>query len=490
MSDLLQRTPPHDLESERGVLGSILLRPQTIDDLSTRLEPEHFYDTAHQTLFDAMRALYQQQGRLDVLLLTNWLKDRNQFEQIGGAAGLAKISQAVPNAAHAIFYANHVRGKALLRAVLASATDTLIDAYNAEGMEPETVVEIAERRFTQLSLWRMNDDNVPRSIMRALTDTLAAMEQRRRDDYEGGVPTGFDLLDNRTGGWRPGNMIVVGGRPGNGKTALGLQMAYAAARENRPVMFYSLEMSEEELCLRLLSHVTRINGHRLRTSTGLRDSERELITERSGPLSLLPLYVQDDPMRTISQIASEARRQARTERGLGALFIDYMQLITPDRAGRGEKPSRQEQVAKMSRQIKQLAKDLQIPIVVLAQVGRDSAKQGRPPRLEELRESGAIEQDADMCVFIHRPRSEEPVANPAPSEGPTTAEHRDTETDCKLILAKNRMGPTAAIRVAFHRPTASFAEIEDDQQGHVAYDRSLPTQDRIDADPEDQETPF
>ena len=319
--------------------------------------------------------------------------------------------------------------------------------------------------------------------------TVEDIDRRQRGEFEAGIPSGFGALDSRTGGWQRENLIVVGGRPGNGKTALGIQLAYAAATEGRPVLFYSLEMSDTEVGLRLLSYRTRIDGYRLRNASNLSDSDRQLIVARAGEISQQPIDIQAEPIRTVTQIASEARRQARSDRGLGCLLIDYLQLITPD-IRRGEKPSRQEQVAQMSRQLKQLAKECEIPVIVLAQVNRQSAKDLRAPRLNELRESGAIEQDADMVLFVHRPRSEEAEANqsndPASDEPYEPGLDRNTENG-ELVLAKNRMGPTGTIKVRFHRPTATFLPAADERQERqndfADYgDSALPAGDRIDDD--------
>jgi len=450
MSEMLDRVPPHDFSAERAVLGSILLSPPLIDDLITEVEPEHFYSQEHQTLFASMRALYQEQARLDLLLLVNRLKRDGQYEEIGGAAKLAKISQETPIAYNAAYYARIVRGKALLRALLTGAQDTLIDAYNSAGLEPEQVLEFAERRFTQLSLWRVSSDNQPRSIQHVMHDARERIEARLRGDFDAGIPSPFDQLDGKTGGWQRANLIVIGGRPGNGKTALGLQLAYHAAHHGHPVLFFSLEMTHQELAERLLAQRTRIDGYRLRNATRLRDDERHLIEQVAGDLAQLPMAIQDDPTRTVTMITSESRRQARSDQGLGAIVIDYLQLITPE-TRRGEKPSRQEQVAQMSRQLKHLAKELNVPVIVLAQVNRQSAKEVRAPRLNELRESGAIEQDADMVVFVHRPKVESDQDTTGPNDNP------DGTENAILALAKNRMGPVGNVPVTFHNPTASFA---------------------------------
>jgi replicative DNA helicase len=454
---MLERTPPHNKEAERGLLGSIILAPDVLDDVTGRVQGADFYDPAHRVLFEALTSLYERGRQIDVTLLIARLRTANQLEQVGGAAGIAQISQSVANWAHAVSYANEVRRHALLRRLIDASADTLSDAFNAGDEDAAETVDRAERRMFEVQEYALTQaDGEQQTLSQILQDTLAEIEARRSGTASLGIPTGFCDLDRHLGGWRAGNLIVIGGRPGQGKSALGMQVAIAAAQAGHHVLFFSLEMSSLELTERVLSQQAQLPLWRLRNGTLTNEQRRELVAAAGG-ISRLDLRIFDNANMTASRIAAESRR-SRRRHGSDMVVIDYLQLMTPD----NNRDPRQEQVSKMTRRLKLLARELQIPVLILAQVNRQSGDAERAPKLSELRESGAIEQDADVVIFVYRPQP--------PDNTPTTAQAALSQLDgtraqdAELVIAKNRMGPTEHLGVHWLPGLAMFVPRADARQ--------------------------
>jgi len=469
--EVLERVPPADIEAEMAVLGSALLRPETLDDIALIITPGDFYDDANRTLYATMVDLYESGSRVDVALLVDRLRTDGQFERVGGAAFLAKISQSVPNAAHARYYAGVVRDKSLLRGLIECASDALSDAFNLDGRAATEIVEMAENRmFAVVERGVALGANVV-SVNDAIREALDRIDNRRTGDLNG-VPIGLSGVDELLGGLRPRELTVVGGRPGQGKTSFGLGIA-AAAAESNSVLFVSLEMSRAELSERMLSMRSRINLYRMRNGTMSADQRRQVVAS-AAQLSQLRLYLEDSPSRTVSQIGALARRHARRN-GLDLLIVDYLQLVTPDN---GRDP-RQEQVAKMSRRMKQLARELDCAVLVLAQVNRHSADAARAPRLSELRESGAIEQDADIVLFVHRPAEYDPRFRP---------ESADEAEVAQIIIAKHRNGPVGTVDVNWRRECAVF-ETRDERTDESGWRDTYAEPDPEDWGPPADDTP-
>jgi len=464
-SEILDRQLPFDLDAEVGVLGSILLMPDVCDDVAMILRPDDFYDDANQRLFQQMQEMHDAGKKIDVTLLVDRLKTAGDFETVGGAAYLYKISQSVPNAAHARYYARIVREKATLRSLINAGTEILRGAYEA-GNEPKELLSDAEQRiFSILDSRGSSTISDIREILHAAMDRIDA--RMKGEHMAGGVETGFTDLDKLTGGLHNTELIILAARPSMGKTALAMNIAEFVALElNQPVLFISLEMSAIELADRVLCSLAKVNGHRLRNGT-ISHADRQRLVEKAGELSRAPLFVDDSPSRTVSEIAAAARRIRRREGNLGLVVIDYLQLIEPDSAGRGrQEPSRQEQVARMTRRLKGLAREADVPILCVAQLNRQAEDGKTPrPRLSHLRESGAIEQDADVVMFVHR------------EEYFHHGDDKDQYAgEAEIIIAKQRNGPIGTVEVQWEKEFTRFQNLAperyqefDEHNREVAY---------------------
>ncbi len=437
------RQLPADRDAEQAVLGSILLKPDVLDELITLLAPDDFFDEAHQKLYRHLVQMRDENRKIDLTLLINRLKAHNDYEVIGGAAYLGQILEAVPSAAHARYYAEIVREKATYRALIDVSTSILQRAYQ-ESEEATQLVNHAEQQIFSLLDKRYTCDLHP--IKDILHEAIDRMEARQKGErIQGGVETLFADLDALTGGLHAAELIVLAARPSMGKTALAMNIAEnVAVRLGEPVLFVSLEMSAVELADRLLCSAARVNSHRLRTGTLSHEDHKRLI-QKASELSTAPLYVDDSPSRTVSEIAAAARRVRRLHQGrLGLVVVDYLQLIEPD----NPRDSRQEQVARIARRLKTMARELRVPVLCLAQLNRqaEDAKDHRP-RLSHLRESGAIEQDADVVMFVHR---EEYYRH-----GEDRKEHAG---EAELIVAKQRNGPVGEVPLVWLREYTRFVD--------------------------------
>ena len=430
----LERVPPHSLESEKAVLGGILLDPDRFDEVALLLQVEDFYHDAHQVIFHHMRQLYEQGKRIDQTLLVDRIKAAGQFDDVGGYPYLAELVQTVTSAANIEFYAKEVQEKAILRALIRAGTDIVRDAYQGRGDDSREVLARAEERIFAIHDRRWAGEVTPIDLV--LQETFTRIDARLHNNE--GVFTGFTDLDNLTGGLHPGELVILAARPSMGKTALALNIAdHVAVNLKETTLVVSLEMSSLELGQRLLCARGRINGNKFR-SNFLSAGDQQKIVEAANELSQAPLFVDDTPSRSVTEIAAAARRVKR-KHGLGLIVIDYLQLIQPDNPS----DPRQEQVAKMARRLKATARELKVPILCLAQLNRQAelSKDNRP-RLSHLRESGAIEQDADVVMFIHR------------EEYYLSREEREQREDLRgraeLIVAKQRNGPTGEVDLLWH----------------------------------------
>jgi replicative DNA helicase len=440
--DILERQPPHDFEAEVGVLGSMLLKPDVCDDVAPILRGEDFYDDAHHRLFGHLMEMHGSGKKIDITLLVNRLKKAGDFESMGGAAFLARISQAVPNAAHAIYYARIVREKSTFRSLIDASTAILSEAYD-ESCEAKDLLNQAEQRVFAVMDER-SFSNVS-SIRDILLSAMERIDARMRGvQVNNAVDTGYVELDKLMGGLHNSELIILAARPSMGKTAFAMNIAENVAVEQEvPTLFVSLEMSSVELADRLLCSVGRINSHRLRNGT-LPNQDRRRLVEVAGRISQAKLFVDDSPSRTVTEIAAAARRIKRREGRLGLIVIDYLQLIEPDNAS----DPRQEQVAKIARRLKGLARELEVPVLCLAQVNRqtEEAREHRP-RLSHLRESGAIEQDADVVLFVHR---EEYYRR--------GEEQEQYAGSAEILVAKQRNGPVGDVELVWRKEFTRFED--------------------------------
>ncbi|MGD9646160.1 MAG: replicative DNA helicase [Pirellulales bacterium] len=434
-AELLDRTPPHNLEAERGVLGSILLDSELLDDLALLLRAEDFYSDAHEKLFRHLLAVHEQGRRVDITLLTERLRASDELDAIGGLAYLLEVAQAVPHAANARYYADIVLAKSTQRSLIKASTEILRDAYDPT-CEPRDLLGRAEERMFLIHDQRGGTD--VQHVKDVLVEAFDHIDKRLQHGKATGVATHFDDLDELTGGLHPSELVILAARPSMGKTALATNIAaHVSLKEKSPVLFVSLEMSRLELAQRMLCAHGQIDGRKFRSGF-VSAAEREQLVKASSELSQATLFVDDSPARTMTEIAANGRRLKRRS-GLGLIVIDYLQLIEPDNA----KDPRQEQVARIARRLKGLARELKVPVLCLAQLNRQTeASKENVPRLSHLRESGAIEQDADVVMFVHR---EEYYAQREELEPGGGKEH--LKGLAQIIVAKQRNGPVGDVKL-------------------------------------------
>ena len=445
------RQLPQNLEAEKSVLGSILLLPEVFDEVALMLRPEDFYDQSNRTIYEQLRAMHDDGQQVDLMLLIERLRKAGQFEPIGGAAYLAEVGQQVSTAAHAEHYARIVAEKSTLRNLILAGTDILHDAYDTTSDAREMLSKAEERIF---GILEARGGGEVSSITDVLSDAMDRLDSRMESHHAfGGLETGFEDYDQLTGGLQNSELTILAARPSMGKTALAMNIAeHIVVQLQTPVLFVSLEMSALELADRLLCSVAEVNGHRLRNGT-ITQQERQKLVQASVDLSKAPLFIDDSPSRTMTEIGANARRLKRRE-NLGLVVIDYLQLIEPDNS----RDPRQEQVAKVARRLKGLARELDVPVLCLAQLNRQvEATRDNKPQLSHLRESGAIEQDADVVMFVHREEYYQ-----------TNEEDRErVRGEADLLVRKQRNGPTGDVKLTWmhdftrfrnfsHKPYAEF----------------------------------
>jgi len=448
-TQLDSRERPANVDAERAVLGSILLKPDVCDDIALLVRPDDFADEAHQVLYRHLLELHDSGKRIDITIVVDRLRTQGDLERIGGAPAIAEILEAVPHAAHASHYAQIVRDKAMLRSLIDASTDILRDAYDASD-EPRELVARAEAKIFQILEHRSSAEARP--IEAVLEEVMIRMDARMKHEHAlGGVETGFTDLDSLCGGLHNSELIILAARPSMGKTAFAMNIAEnVAIHAKQPALFVSLEMACLELADRLLCSAAQVNGHRLRNGTISQEDRRRLV-QKSAEISSSPLYIDDTPGRTLTEIAAVARRLKRKQ-GLSLIVIDYLQLIEPD----NPRDPRQEQVAKIARRLKTMSRELDVPVLCLAQLNRQAeVSRDNRPRLNHLRESGAIEQDADVVMFVHREEYYQ-----------TTDEDRErVKGQAEIIIAKQRNGPIGDIKLLWQHDFTRFVNLE-----HRPYD--------------------
>ncbi len=423
-------TPPANLEAEQSVLGAILLRAQALDQVADLLTPEDFYRSAHGHIFQAMLDLWSRAEPVDLVTVTALLRERGRLEEVGGPVFLAALSEHVGTAANAIYYARLVHEKAVLRRLLA-CSQNIAQACLAPVEDVEQFLDGAENEIFKVAESKIRFGFQPLgSLVEQEVANLEAIWHRDKGRITG-VPSGFPDLDQLTAGFQAGDLIIIAARPSMGKTALALNIAFNAAYEARvPVAFFSLEMSKEQLVRRLLSAVGEIDASRLRRAF-LDNDEWQKLQEAASFLLECPMYIDDSPAAAVLEVRSKARR-LRAEGKLGLVIVDYLQLMR----GRSDAPSREQEISDISRSLKALAKELNVPIIALSQLSRKvEERPKKEPQLSDLRESGAIEQDADVILFIYR---DEVYHENSPEKG-----------QARMLLKKQRNGPTGEFRLAF-----------------------------------------
>ena len=436
-----ERSLPHNLEAERSVLGAILVHNDAFNMAAQVIDSSDFYRDAHRRIFDKMVALNERNQAIDFVTLKEELGRSGDLDDVGGPAYVASLADGVPRATNVEYYARIVKEKSTLRNLIFAANKILTNAYEAD-QESDLILDEAES-----AIFGVADDRLKAGFI-AMRDLVKESFPKIEQLFEQkrlitGVPTGFVDLDEMTRGLQGGDLIIVAARPSMGKTSLVLNMAqYVAVQPDRTVGFFSLEMSKESLFLRLLTSEAQIDSHRLMSGAiGQKDYGR--ISHALETLSAMKLYIDDTASIGVLEMRAKARR-LKAEHGLSLLVVDYIQLMS----GRGRFENRTLELASISRSMKGLAKELNVPVVVLSQLSRaPEARSDHRPQLSDLRESGALEQDADLVVLIYR----DDVYNKDPnSPDAGTAE---------LIVAKQRNGPTGVVRLAFLREQTRFANL-------------------------------
>ena len=442
VESIANRLPPQSLEAEQSVLGGIMLENDAINRVVEFVDAEDFYRESHRRIFRAMLDISERGEPIDLITLTNTLKGRGDLEDVGGSAYLSLLVDGIPTAAHCATYAKIIREKAILRRLIQGATEIVARGYEAnEDVEQfldqseKIVFDIAQRRIRQ-SFFAMKD------IVKQSFKNIEMLSERR--EIVTGVPTGFLELDRMTAGLQPSDLVIVAGRPSMGKTAFALCIvAHAALQKKIPCAIFSLEMSKEQLAQRMLCMEARIDSTKIRGGF-LSESDWPKLTQTCGDLSDAPIFVDDTPAMNILEMRAKARRLQK-EKGLGLIVVDYLQLMR----GITSMDNREREISEISRSLKALAKELHIPIVALSQLNR-MVENRRPPKpiLADLRESGAIEQDADLIMFLFR---EEVYDRDTVNKG--TAE---------VIIGKQRNGPIGDVRLAFLAPLTRFENLARD----------------------------
>jgi len=435
------KLPPQNIEAEQSVLGGILIENEAINKVIEILTPEDFYRDAHRRIFEALIILSERDEPSDLITLTNELQKKKELDLIGGATYLASLIDSVPTAANIEYYAKIVKEKAVLRKLINASTEIITKSYEYLG-DVDSLLDEAEQEIFQISGSRVKPSFYPiRDVVKGSFKTLERLYEKK--ELITGVPSGFKELDRLTAGFQASDLIIVAGRPSMGKTAFCLNIAqYAAVEKKIPVAIFSLEMSKEQLGIRMLCSEAHVEGTRLRTGF-LNESDWPKLTIAAGNLSEAPIYIDDIAALSALELRAKTRR-LRAEHDLGMVVIDYLQLMK----GRARVESRQQEISEISRSLKALAKELTIPVIAVSQLSRKTEERtGNRPQLSDLRESGAIEQDADVILFIYR------------DEVYNRSEDNPNRGIAEVIIGKQRNGPIGKIDLAFLDKFTTFKDL-------------------------------
>jgi len=443
----IDKVPPQSLEAEQAVLGAIILDGESIAKAIELITPQDFYKESHRKIYQAMLSLFDKNEPIDLITLTEHLKDNGELDEVGGLSYLSNLATAVPTAANIKYHAKLIREKALLRSLLSSCTKIITKVYE-EPEDPEEMIDYAERLIFDISEQRTNTSFYQmKDVVKHAFKIIESMYEKKA--VITGISSGFKDLDELTSGFQPGDLIIIGGRPGMGKTAFSLNIAQHVGVElGEPVAFFSLEMSREQIAMRLLSSIAMVNSAALRKGfIGKRDWER--ITDAAVKLSEAPIYIDDSSQMSVLEIRAKARRLKMEKGKLSLIIIDYLQLMR----GRTNYDIREQEIAEISRSLKAMAKELKVPVIALSQLNRSVEKTSdRKPTLANLRESGAIEQDADVIIFLYRDEVYN-KKNPA------------NKGKAEVIVAKQRNGPTDTVYLTFLSDYTRFLDYTDKYMG-------------------------
>ena len=445
--------PPQNIEAEQAVLGAIFLNTDALADAMEYVEADDFYRRAHQILFQAMVNLNNDGEAIDVLTVQNYLTTNNQLDDVGGVAYIAELATSVPTAANAGYYAKIVEGKSMLRRLISTATNIITQANNGDDDVP-SLLDSAERQIMDVSE-RRNRSGF-REIKDVLNETLSDIDRLSQQSEDiTGLPTGYREFDKMTAGLQPDNLIILAARPAVGKTAFALNIAQnVATSTDTSVAIFSLEMSAESLVNRMLCAEGSINANHLRTGQ-LDEGEWQNLIVAMGALSNTSIFIDDTPGIKMAEIRAKCRRLAKEKGNLGLVVIDYLQLIEGS-----NKESRQQEVSEISRQLKKLAKELSVPILALSQLSRGvEQRQDKRPVLSDIRESGSIEQDADIVAFLYRDDYYERGESKSEEDGDDQDSLNQDVGEVELIIEKNRAGVRGTVKLLFIKSYNKFSNI-------------------------------
>ena len=423
--------PPQNIEAEQAVLGTVLIQDKALLKVIDLLQPGDFYRDAHKTIYAAMMALFDKHEPHDLITVTGLLSDQNKLEDVGGAAYLASLTDIIPFTGTLVHHARIIRKKSILRRLIQTSTEVAARCYDAQD-DIDTLVDEAEKTIFEIAHSKKGEGFQPMSsVVPKAFDRINRLFDKQ--EHITGVATGYDELDRITAGLQPAEMIILAARPSMGKTALAMNIVQHAAMIGKvPVAVFSLEMSVESLALRMLCSLGPIDSQRIRTGR-LIDSDWPKLTRATGMLSEAPIYIDDTPGLTVLEMRAKARR-LKSEQDLGLIVVDYLQLMQ----GKSSSENRAQEISDISRSLKAMAKELNVPVLALSQLNRSlENRTDKRPQLADLRESGAIEQDADVIMFIYR------------DEVYNRAEGNPNRGLAEIIVGKQRNGPTGVIKLTF-----------------------------------------
>ena len=437
------KVPPQNIEVERSLLGIILIQDKALLKVVELLQPEDFYLERHKVIYDALVTLFELQAPHDSLSVTDFLRDRNRLEKAGGATYLSELTQVIPFTGMLVHHANIIRQKAVLRRLIQTSSELAARCYDAQG-DIDMLVDRAEQTIFEVAQSRKKQGFEPMSrIVPKAFDRVTRLAERK--EHITGVATGYHELDRMTAGLQPSDLVILAARPSMGKTALAMNIVQTAAAINKiPTAVFSLEMSAEQLALRMICSVGKVDAQRIRTGH-LTKEDWPKLTRGVGVLSEAPIHIDDTAGLTVLEMRAKARR-LKSEHGLGLVVVDYLQLMQ----GRSGSENRNQEISEISRSLKAMAKELDVPVLALSQLNRSlESRTDKRPMMSDLRESGAIEQDADVIMFIYR----DEVYNKSP-ENPNKG-------IAEVIIGKQRNGPTGTVRLTFLGEYTSFENYSD-----------------------------
>lgn len=448
------RIPPHDLDAEQAVLGALMLRPAAIHDIMDLLVPEMFYARKHTLIFRTILDLSDKGEPIDVLSVANLLKEKKNIDQIGGNGYLNELMSNVPSTVNIRHYGEIVYKKFILRSLIDASEQIATLAYEQNDMETADIIDAAEKNIFRITQ-SINTKNAFVSIKQSLVETWEQIEHlHEHKDEVRGVPTGFPDLDKLLSGLQKSDLIILAARPSVGKTTFALDIARNVALGGTPVGIFSLEMSANQLVQRMLSAESRVDAWSIRTGHGLSTEHFTALQEAASRLQKAPIYIDDQAGNSIVKMRSVARR-LKSEHGLGLIVVDYLQLMTTSK----NHDSMVNQVTEISRSLKGLARELDVPVLALSQLSRAVEARGGKPRLSDLRDSGSIEQDADLVMFIHR---EDRYKDQA-----------ERDNMAEILVEKHRNGAVGKVDLMFDGKTTSFISIDSSHDLPVAKAKSL-----------------